>query len=434
MRILQWNLNGFYMRRESLQVMLKSFTPEVVCLQETNFKRTHCAKLRGYTNYLKNRTNAAHASGGVAIYVQNNIPSKEIQIVSHLEIVVVTVSIPHKTTICNIYLPNNYPININELEGLTQQLPRPFIIVGDFNGHNPLWGSSRIDKRGKILERWLTDPEYVLLNTGSPTHFTCASGTFSALDLSICNANISHNLEWVVDDYLHDSDHFPIHIIIPDGKRTASTPSPTVKWKLKNADWSSYKREITKFISEMPSRVSWPNTEIDLLIEAFTSVITKAADAAIPTCAIKRKINEVPWWNAECELTTKEAKHAFYTYKRHQTTQNKIQYKKLKAAARRKLKDSKKDAWIKFVRSLNRHTPSNQVWRAIKNIQGLKHQSTIAFLMDDNGHIIQDATSISNTLAETFASNSSDNNYDHNFKQRKDNAEKDMIERIRSCK
>ena len=67
---------------------------------------------------------------------------------------------------------------------LFQQLPRPFIVLGDFNGHNPLWGSGHCDSRGR------NDLNLCILNDGSSTYCHLASGTKSMLDLSVADPSL----------------------------------------------------------------------------------------------------------------------------------------------------------------------------------------------------------------------------------------------------
>ena len=69
-KIIQWNLNGFYSRLEYLQSLIDKEQPEIICLQETNFKGL--SKLKNYKAFTKNRT-TDHASGGVAIYIKDTI-------------------------------------------------------------------------------------------------------------------------------------------------------------------------------------------------------------------------------------------------------------------------------------------------------------------------------------------------------------------------
>ena len=46
LKIIQWNLNGFYIRQEFLLLLMMDHNPCVVCLQETNFKGSYCSKLK----------------------------------------------------------------------------------------------------------------------------------------------------------------------------------------------------------------------------------------------------------------------------------------------------------------------------------------------------------------------------------------------------
>ena len=55
--------------------------------------------------------------------------------------------------VCNIYLPPSLEVNFSDLEHLIEQLPAPFVLVGDLNAHSPLWGDVRQDSRGQIVEK-----------------------------------------------------------------------------------------------------------------------------------------------------------------------------------------------------------------------------------------------------------------------------------------
>ena len=65
-KIIQWNLNGFHSRLEYLQLLIDKEQPEIICLQETNFKGLSSGKLKNYKAFTKNRY-TVHASGAVAI-------------------------------------------------------------------------------------------------------------------------------------------------------------------------------------------------------------------------------------------------------------------------------------------------------------------------------------------------------------------------------
>ncbi|GFT60628.1 hypothetical protein TNCV_1966961 [Trichonephila clavipes] len=56
-------------------------------------------------------------------------------------------------TVCCIYLPPNAVIYQQDLNNLVDQLPAPFVILGDFNGHSTLWGSVKMNPRSRQIEQ-----------------------------------------------------------------------------------------------------------------------------------------------------------------------------------------------------------------------------------------------------------------------------------------
>lgn len=102
--IIQWNLNGFYKKIYEFKLIKHNHNPQIICLQETNFKNNHTATIKHYIGYSTNRTLCTRASGGVAIYIDTNIPSTQIQLKTNLEALAVTIHNKEQITICNIYL------------------------------------------------------------------------------------------------------------------------------------------------------------------------------------------------------------------------------------------------------------------------------------------------------------------------------------------
>lgn len=101
--ILQWNINGFSPQKEHLQLLIAKTNPSIICLQKTNFKQNFCASLKHYLPIYKNRINTNHASGGVAIYIKNNLKSNEVTLNTNMEAIATTVLLPiGSITICNI--------------------------------------------------------------------------------------------------------------------------------------------------------------------------------------------------------------------------------------------------------------------------------------------------------------------------------------------
>ena len=45
----------------------------------------------------------------------------------------------------NVYLPSSQALLLQDLEDIKNQLSKSFIILGDFNAHNSLWGFKNTD-------------------------------------------------------------------------------------------------------------------------------------------------------------------------------------------------------------------------------------------------------------------------------------------------
>jgi exonuclease III len=74
--VLQWNCRGLKANFIDLELLLKSFSPAALCLQETLQGDNNVLKLRYYTNFYKNSTKAdGTPGGGVAILVKKYHPS-----------------------------------------------------------------------------------------------------------------------------------------------------------------------------------------------------------------------------------------------------------------------------------------------------------------------------------------------------------------------
>lgn len=372
--IIQWNLNGFYARFEYLKLLVNQSNPSIICVQETNFKNIHSGKLKNYNFLNQIRTANAHASGGVSILIKNNIKYTKIDLNTNLEAKAANVKLDQNINICNIYIPNNYQLKKKELSNLIKQLPSPFIIVGDFNSHNFIWGSQNRDKRGKIIEDILQELNIFLLNNGEKTHFSVASGKESAIDLAICSPSLASKLAWKPLNDLFDSDHYPIAINLERVLPIEPPPHNNSKWNFKKANWPLYYNLTNLRISKLNLPTVNDKYDVNKHLEAFMEIIKDAASIAIPKInahsPTKRKL--VPWWNSKCDSTVKETKKAFNRYKKFPTEENKINYKKLRAKARKTIKESYKSSWRNLLSSFNSRTLSHTFWKFFKRYEGSK--------------------------------------------------------------
>ena len=288
--LLSWNLNGYRSHFTDLQLLLVEHQPLFSCLQETQLLPEQRLHLCGYVCYLKDTDDDLHAHSGVAILVHNSIHLLEIGLQSTLPVIAVKVTMSHLSFIvCSLFLPPGQLLSATDLFDLFSELPTPFIIVGDFNAHNSLCGSSQTCQRGSLLEQLLLASNLILLNTGEPTHICMATGSSSSIDLTLCSRSIAPHLDWRVLSDLHGSDHFPAIIHI-------STPRPALEhaphWILARADWVKFQASL---------HLSDPSfKDVSSMAQHFTNALLIAAKASIPQSSGTAHHTPVPWWNSDC--------------------------------------------------------------------------------------------------------------------------------------
>jgi len=154
-----------------------------------------------------------------------------------------------------------------------------FILVGDFNSHNIIWGSYSSNLRGKLIEKLILNEDLVLLNDSTPTHINIGNSKFSNIDLSLSTPSIAQRLEWEVLPEIYSSDHIPIKIkILP--RQVNNKYSNKQRWNLKNPNWNSY----TDLLDEETKKIlDLTIFDTDKTTQTFTNLITDTAKKTIVT-------------------------------------------------------------------------------------------------------------------------------------------------------
>ena len=157
---------------------------------------------------------------------------------TNLQAVAVRITLSFVFTICSIYAPPSKCIDIRELQHLSSQIQGPVMLLGDFNAHNPLWGSDNLTPKGRVIETFTTQNDLCLFNDGSYTFLHSGNGSYSAIDLSFSSPDIFDRFSWEVHEDCCGSDHFPIVL------RTLEDDNhiKPQRWKFKQADWLTLKR------------------------------------------------------------------------------------------------------------------------------------------------------------------------------------------------
>lgn len=342
---------------------------------------------------------------GLGILIHSSVPFTELNIRTDLQVLTIRAHLDKLTTICNIYISPQTTITAQDISDIINQLPEPYLLLGDMNAKHHLWGDPLIDNRGKIFENIMDNTNTALLNTGSPTHFHVQTNTTHAVDLSLCSGELLPLLEWKTLGDLHGSDHSPILIRLYDG----TLPSRPTRYNLKKAKWNDFST-LTTFYgnnSHMPVQERY---------SCLIQLIQGAADLSIPKTNKINRTRPVPWWNQECTQLCYERKRALRRYQRSQLQADKIIYLIARSKAQYRLRSIKRKSWQEYISKINTTTPMSKIWTRIRKLSG-KYPVTHPPCILHNGNLVGDQQQVSELLADHYSSVSSNTNYLDIFKQ-----------------
>ena len=404
MNILQWNLTSFNTNFNELKILIKENEPACICLQETRHGDKILKPPSGYQIKQSPKKRDDDHDRGVAILVRNNINSKEISLNTSLQAVASKIWLGRWYTICSVYLPH-ITVTKAEILQLIQQLPEPFLLLGDMNARHQLWGEEQDNTKGKIFEELLTDEDIILLNNNEPTHYHIQTNSYTTIDLSIASSDCFLDFSQKILPNLHGSDHYPIMINKILAQRLGE---PSNRFKTEKADWIKFNELTSNFSSENPDNI---NQETDEL----TSFIIQAARQSIPISNRTSNKTPVPWWNTDCTNCYRERKRAERANKRNPCMANRIALKRLRAVCRNTFKKAQTESWINYVSSINSNTSIDKIWKRVQKIKGKFTKKPPPLLTDNSGNETQDPCVTSTIFGETFASVSATENYTPEF-------------------
>ncbi|GBL78442.1 putative RNA-directed DNA polymerase from transposon X-element [Araneus ventricosus] len=397
-----------------LKGLINYFHPVCVGLQETFLSSNIALKLRGYTSVRKDTATGSNHSGGVCILTSNLYPSTPLTLHTSLQAVAVQVHARTLVTVCCVYLPPHDVVSQQDLETLVDQLPTPFILLGDFNGHSTLWGSDVTNSRGRQIERLISNNCLCLLNNDEKTYFHEPTRTFHSLDLAICSPTLLPLLHFTVGSDLCNSDHFPIIVSYADSGGAIQYPP---RYLFQRADWGNF-MQLADITESMVS-----TADITEAVQNVIECFIKAANHTIPKSSPRLRKFRRPWWNEACRDSRREEKKLWNIFRRYPTTENHIAFKRAKALARRIRRRSQRESWINFVSSLTSSTSSKQLWKKVKAANGIYREFSFPIL--NTGNVTHSAPlDIANALGHAFAQVSASDSYSPDFMAIKNRAER----------
>lgn len=389
--LIQWNCRSVIPKKSELIHLINKYKPFIVALQETWLKPGFSFRIPGYACLREDRSDGY---GGTALLINHSFSFTHFatpHVNKDFSIIAVIVK-----NICfvSVYIPHPSSIIFNEVDCIISTLPKPFIILGDFNSQHHSWGSSS-NHYGSIILDILDSHNICVLNNGNPTRRNGPNEGSSVPDLSLSTPGLASTLTWDTLPSTYGSDHFPILITFPFTGGPVHKRPPRLKYNLRNADWASFSECIEAKLSSFPN-VSCGTEPVcaSILAKAFM----EAADEVFPE---KKKclnfIPSPPWWDNECSEAVKNRKYIELKYNECGSDEN---FDLLSAAitnTSKLLKKKKFESWKNFCLSLSPHVSPTEVWRNIRRFR-------CAFRESSSTHFPQTlANSFLNKLAPSSA-------------------------------
>ena len=420
-KIIQWICRGLRSNYNDLAILLQEHNPSAVCLQETNLKPNTNIRFKNYSIInCFGPANNGRACWGVSILVKDGTLHQQITLNTTLQAVAVNINCHRPMTICSVYLPPNRSVDVVELRQLVKQLPKPFMLLGDFNGHHTMWGCRDINPRGRIIEDFLTAENLCIFNDDTTTYLHPASVSATAIDLSLCDPDLYLEFTWRVNEDLCSSDHYPIFI----ESNNSIVEERVQHWRLHRADWEAFQQSC----GESLTISQFENEEgVDDPRALFTAKLHNIADKSIPkTSTVPKKLDK-PWFDEGCRKAIDKRKKSLQKFKKHPTRQNLDGYKKDYAKALRTISEAKRQSWRAYVSTLNNNTSAKHTWQMLRRISGKRKDKTIKYLVTDSDTITY-KTDIAETLATSFAAKSSPDHYQEKFRKIRDKEKENTLD------
>ncbi|GFO14855.1 RNA-directed DNA polymerase from mobile element jockey [Plakobranchus ocellatus] len=287
--VVQWNIRSFRSYFEEQKLLLNRSQSAVVALQECRLGDGQLPLL-GYTLLLPQ---GGSPGDEAALLIRNGTCFSEIDLKTGLHAAAATISLEKTLTVCSLYLPPNSRVSKLSLAELFEQLPKPFLVLGNFNTHSPAWGHSRPDGRGRMLEEFTAENDLIIQNSGEQTFVHSAYHSTSVIDLAVASPSIAAECSWAAHSDLCGRDHFPIFLTLSSHFNVNTNTT----FNFKQADWNHF---------EDLCKLSLDESVAD--IEQFTSKLLDAARTSIPFHKGTKNKTCVPWFTQECRQALRERK------------------------------------------------------------------------------------------------------------------------------
>ena len=115
--------------------------------------------------------------------IKQGIIHSHVPLNTNLQAVAARITLHRTITICSICIPPSFNLKQTDLNSLVNQLPVPYILLGDFTGHNAIWGSGSYNTKGRLIEKFIANQALSYLNNGTHTYLHPGTGSYTCIKI-----------------------------------------------------------------------------------------------------------------------------------------------------------------------------------------------------------------------------------------------------------
>ena len=294
--------------------------------------------------------------------------------------------------ILHLYNPN-CNITEEEFSFYFNQLHADKVVVGDFNGHHPLWTTRcRPNKTGtNLVAALVVDPSISLITPlNLPTYVDDRTLAASTLDLCFTSSMFKvHSSVKILDDCGSDHGVLLVRIgIRPDLSLQKTRP----RYKFEESGWPKYHKHLPPVAKDDALQENY---------DSFTRGITTAADKAFKkTKEIVNPKYHKSWWTPECAEAVQDKKTAKNNFKKHPTLEYLLTKRRTEAIVKKTSKKGVKQSWHGFCGQITSFTGASAAWKKVERLTKGRRRGNNPLIV--NGNIITDSNAKANVLASQF--------------------------------
>lgn len=151
MKVLQWNCQSVNSNKTDLLLLIKTYKPDIIILNETRFKPGFEGQLH---NYIGIFSSLPEGYAGIALYIKLNIKFIQKNLdnlkifnnrFQHLCIEI------DNLNILALYIPPDITVSERMWRIVFEEVKDTFLVCGDLNAYSPFWGCSSDNGNGRRL-------------------------------------------------------------------------------------------------------------------------------------------------------------------------------------------------------------------------------------------------------------------------------------------